>query len=198
MKLLIATRNYHKLAEIETLWQQPAVRLVSMKDYPGIPDVVEDGATFLANATKKAVTLAEASGLWALADDSGLEVAALDGAPGVYSARFAGEPADDEANIRKLLQMLGPGMPRRAWFRCVIVLATPEGDTDWVEGRCEGQIAAAPRGDHGFGYDPVFIPDGHVRTFSELGPAVKNAISHRAVALRLACEKWATRLRAGV
>jgi XTP/dITP diphosphohydrolase len=198
MKLLIATRNYHKLAEIEALWQQPAVQLVSMKDYPGIPDVVEDGDTFLANATKKAVTLAKASGLWALADDSGLEVAALDGAPGVYSARFAGEPADDDANIRMLLQMLGPGMTRRAWFRCVIVLATPEGDTDWVEGRCEGQIAAAPRGTHGFGYDPVFIPEGHARTFSELGPAVKNTISHRSVALRLACEKWATRLRAGV
>jgi len=198
MKLLIATRNYHKLAEIETLWQEPAVQLVSMRDYPQIPDVVEDGSTFLANAAKKAVTLARASGLWALADDSGLEVAALGNAPGVYSARFAGEPANDAANMQKLLQMLKPGMTRRAWFRCVIVLAKPEGDSDWVEGRCEGQIAEAPRGSHGFGYDPVFIPDGHDRTFAELGPAVKNAISHRSIALRLACEKWATRFRAGV
>ena len=169
-----------------------------MKDYPWIPDVVEDGATFLANATKKAVTLAKASGLWALADDSGLEVAALGGAPGVCSARFAGEPADDAANIQKLLQMLDPAKMRRAWFRCVIVLATPEGDSDWVEGRCEGQIAAAARGRHGFGYDPVFIPDGYTRTFAELGPAVKNVISHRSIALQLACEKWAPRLRSCV
>ncbi len=194
MKLLVATHNSHKLDEILAILARPGLVLVSMRDIPDLPEVEEDGATFDANARKKAVTLARATGLWALGDDSGLEVAALGGEPGVYSARYAGEPVNYSANNTKLLTRLSGQTDRRARFRCVLALADPAGNCRTVEGRCEGRIAEAPRGANGFGYDPLFIPDGYRGTFAELAPEVKNRISHRAVALREAERAWGKEL----
>jgi XTP/dITP diphosphohydrolase len=196
MKLLIATRNSHKLEEIRALFAAAGLELASALDFPELPDVVEDGATLEANAVKKAVSLALATGWWSLADDSGLEVEALGGAPGVYSARYAGEPPDDQANNRKLLAALDGRTDRSARFRCVIALSTPEGRAQYVEGVCRGGIVTAPRGTAGFGYDPLFVPDGHQRTFAELTADEKNRISHRGRALAKAREQWSAILEA--
>ena len=190
MKLVIATRNRHKLDEIRAILHQPSLEIVSAFDFPDIPDVVEDGATFEANAVKKAVTLATATGCWALADDSGLEVDALSGEPGVYSARYAGEPVSYKANNEKLLANLETVGDRTARFRCVIALSSPSGAARTVEGSVEGTIGFEERGTGGFGYDPVFIPEGHTLTFAELEPEAKHAISHRGRALRVAAERW--------
>jgi len=190
MKLVIATRNKHKLEEIRTIFRVPGLEIVSALDFPDVPDVVEDGKTFEVNAKKKAVTLARATGLWALADDSGLEVDALNGAPGVYSARYAGEPVSYPANNRKLLKELESVTSRRARFRCVIALASPSGKARTVDGRCEGEVIREERGTQGFGYDPVFVPDGYAQTFAEMDAAIKNSISHRGSALRKAAEAW--------
>jgi XTP/dITP diphosphohydrolase len=190
MQLLIATRNAHKLDEIRSILQLPGVEIVGADDVPGLPEVVEDGDTFEANAAKKAVELAAASGLLTLADDSGLEVDALDKAPGVYSARYAGEPSDDAANNRKLLAALDGVAARTARFRCAMALATPDGRYETVDGRCEGRIELAPRGAEGFGYDPLFVPDGFDQTFAELDAASKNRISHRGAALAAAKSTW--------
>lgn len=195
MKLVIATRNKHKLEEIRVVWagvgcRVSGVELVSALDFPGIPDVVEDGETFEANAVKKAVSLAAATGLWSLADDSGLEVDALGGAPGVYSARYAGEPVSYPANNRKLLEELKHTKDREARFRCVIALSSPGGQARTVEGRCEGVIAHEERGKQGFGYDPLFVPEGFTKTFAEMDGESKNAISHRGRALKNAMEAW--------
>lgn len=195
MKLVIATRNRHKLEEIRQIFHVPGLDVVSALDFPEVPDVVEDGATFEANAVKKATTLARATGLWALADDSGLEVDTLGGAPGVYSARYAGEPVSYPANNEKLLRELELAQDRRARFRCVIALASPSGEARTVEGRCEGAVARAPRGRGGFGYDPVFVPEGHAQTFSEMEASAKNAISHRGRALQRAAEEWGLMLK---
>lgn len=190
MKLLIATRNAHKLREIREIFDIPGLEIVSALDYPEIPDVVEDGETLEANAIKKAVTLARATGLWSMADDTGLEVAALNGEPGVYSARYAGEDARYADNNRKLLDALNGTTDRSAQFRCVIALADPSGDAQTVEGICRGRIADAVRGDGGFGYDPLFVPDGFDRTFAELSAEEKNRISHRGRALEKAHHAW--------
>lgn len=190
MQLVIATRNRHKLDEIRAILGSPGLQLSSALDHPEVPDVVEDGDTFEANAIKKAVALHRATGAWALADDSGLEVDALGGEPGVRSARYAGEPVDHAANIAKLLAALRGVADRTARFRCVIALAGPGFPPSTVEGRCEGVITAAPRGTGGFGYDPVFVPEGHARTFGELDAALKNGISHRARALAAARARW--------
>lgn len=194
MKLLIATRNPHKLEEIQQIFDLPGLDIVSALDYPQIPEVVEDGLTLEANAVKKAVTLAVATGLWALADDSGLEVEALDGAPGVYSARYAGEPPDYAANNQKLLAELDGVTDRAAQFRCVIALSEPSGRAQYVEGVCKGTIAGGLRGSNGFGYDPLFVPDGYTETFAELPSDEKNRISHRGRALAQARMTWATNL----
>jgi XTP/dITP diphosphohydrolase len=194
MKLLIATNNAGKLRELRALLDAPGLELVGLRDVPGAPGVEEDGATFEANASKKAATLARFSGLWTLADDSGLEVDALGGQPGVYSARYAGAGSTDDANNRKLLAALAGEPNRRARFRCVLALASPDGATRCVAGACEGVITPAPRGDSGFGYDPVFQPDGHARTFAELPVEVKNRISHRARALAEAKSAWGSLL----
>ena len=183
-----ATRNDHKLREIREILSIPGLALVGAVDVPGLPDVEEDGATFEANARKKAVELARLAGMWTLADDSGLEVDALGGAPGVFSARYAGEPVDYAANNRKLLRALDGAADRRGRFRCVIALSDAAGTCECVEGACPGAIAAAPRGTHGFGYDPVFVPDGFTETFAELPSATKNRLSHRANALKHAVE----------
>lgn len=190
MKLLIATRNAFKLEEIRSILTRPSLELVSLNDYQGLQEVVENGATFEANAIKKAVTLALAVKLWTMADDSGLEVDALDGTPGVYSARYAGEPVNYEANNRKLLKELENVTNRKACFRCVVALSNPAGQSQIVEGKCAGQIVGSPRGNNGFGYDPVFIPDGWNQTFAEMGSDIKNRISHRAAALNLALRVW--------
>jgi XTP/dITP diphosphohydrolase len=161
-----------------------------MHDYPNLPDVEEDGVTFEANACKKARVLALETGLWALADDSGLEVEILGGVPGVYSARYAGEPVSYPANNRKLLDALRGAQDRRARFRTVIALARPAGACRTVEGCCTGHIALEERGSNGFGYDPLFVPDGYAQTFAEMGNDLKNTISHRAAALRNAWGAW--------
>lgn len=192
-RLVLATNNPGKIEEIREILGRAQVEVVSCAAFPGVPGVVEDGATFEENAIKKAVAVARATREVALADDSGLEVDALGGMPGVRSARFAGDElprgvARDRANVEKLLSMLeGVHEARRtARFRCVVAIADPEGRVDTVEGVCGGRIAARPSGSSGFGYDPVFIPDGHDATFAELGPRVKNQVSHRARALRAA------------
>lgn len=197
MKLLVATRNRHKLAEIRAILGSEGLELVSPDEVGRLPLVEENAATFEGNARCKAVTLAVASGLWALADDSGLEVDALQGAPGVRSARYAGAQADDAANNAKLLNALRGTTDRRARFRCVLVLAAPDGRTWSVRGVCEGWILKAPRGRQGFGYDPLFVPCGHEATFAELPAEVKNAISHRASALQQALAAWGTTLFKG-
>ncbi len=190
MKCLIATRNPHKLEEIQQIFALPGLTLLSTADFDDLPEVIEDGATLEANAIKKAVTLALASGCVTLGDDTGLEVAALDGAPGVYSARYAGEDCNYAANNEKLLRELDGADDRSAQFRCVIALAYPSGRAQYVEGICRGHIAEAPRGDNGFGYDPLFVPEGYQQTFAELSASEKNAISHRGRALELAATRW--------
>jgi len=190
MRLLVATRNAHKLEEIRAIFSMSDLKLCSAADFPELPEVVEDGDTFEANSIKKAVTMAKASGIWTMADDSGLEVDVLNGQPGVHSARYAGEPVSYEANNRKLLAELGNEKNRAARFRCVIALSDPDGNVKTVEGKCEGAIAHSERGAGGFGYDPLFVPEGHEQTFSEMDPAAKNAISHRGVALARAAKEW--------
>jgi XTP/dITP diphosphohydrolase len=202
--LIIATRNRHKVGEIRAVLGEE-YRYLTLSELPTAPEVVEDGATFADNARKKAVELAawladshnELAGdrSFVIADDSGLEVDALDGAPGVHSARFAAEEtgvtgnAPDNANNTRLLRLLAdiPPAKRTARFRCVIAVArVPDASPDAVslhEGSCEGHILEAARGTAGFGYDPLFQPDGYEQTFAELGEAVKNRISHRARAL---------------
>jgi XTP/dITP diphosphohydrolase len=195
MKLVIATRNAHKLEEIKAIFDFEGLEVSSAFDYPEIPDVVEDGDTFEANAVKKAVEIAQATGCWAMADDSGLEVDALGGAPGVYSARYAGEPCCYDANNEKLLRELAGCNNRLARFRSVIALSDPEGNVQTVDGNCSGMILEELRGSNGFGYDPLFVPEGCGQTFAELSSEVKNSISHRARALEKARQAWAGRLR---
>jgi XTP/dITP diphosphohydrolase len=191
MKLLVATRNKHKLEEIRQLFSVPGLTMLAADEVHGIPaDVVEDADTFEGNALKKARELGMASGLWTLADDSGLEVDALNNAPGVYSARFAGEPCSYTANNTKLLRELNGISNRRARFRCVIALHAPDGRAWTVEGRCEGWICEASHGTNGFGYDPLFVPDGYSQTFAELDTITKNSLSHRGHALRKAAVEW--------
>ncbi|MBU4365635.1 MAG: RdgB/HAM1 family non-canonical purine NTP pyrophosphatase, partial [Verrucomicrobia bacterium] len=148
------------------------------------------GRTFQANAVKKAVSLAMLTKLWTLADDSGLEVDALNGEPGVYSARFAGEPANYVANNVKLLSLLEQQAHRVARFICVVALSSPSGRAQIVEGVCQGRILRESRGEQGFGYDPLFVPDNYEQTFAQMDAALKNQISHRAMALKRAMQTW--------
>ena len=189
MKLVLATRNLGKVQELsELLSDQSTIEVLSIKDFPKAPEVLEDGETYQDNAMKKAVHIAKYSGIRALADDSGLEVDALGGAPGVHSARYAGSDASDAERIAKLLAATRdvPDDERTARFKCAVAVAEPNGRADVVMGVCDGKIIREPRGTQGFGYDPVFVPHGYDQTFAELGEKVKNHISHRAKALRLA------------
>ena len=189
MKLVLATQNQGKVREIgEILQDQNGVELLSLRNYPDAPDVVEDGKTYEENAIKKAATLAEYTGHLTIADDSGLEVDALDGAPGVHSARYAGENASDQDCIVKLLDALQniPDDRRSARFICAMAIAAPLAQVRVVRGGCEGRIIRAPCGASGFGYDPVFVPTGYDKTFAELGDEIKNQVSHRAKALGMA------------
>lgn len=182
LKLLVSTRNRHKLREITAIMEPLGVDLVSLDAFPDAPEVDEDQDTLEGNAAKKAQELFDYSGLPTIADDTGLEVAALGGAPGVRSARFAGEDADDAANRALLLRQLRNADDRRAHFRTVIALATDVG-TWFFEGVCRGVITHEERGDGGFGYDPIFLPNGHDDTFAEMSDETKNSISHRSRAL---------------
>lgn len=186
MRLLIATGNPGKLREIEQLLSGCEIELLSLQQLDNPPEIVEDGATFADNAVKKAKQMAAFSGLVTLADDSGLAVAALAGAPGVHSARYAGEPADDRANNAKLLTELEsiPAGQRQAAFHCVMALAWPDGRWRTFNGCIEGLLLREERGAGGFGYDPLFLVPEYGQTTAELPPAIKNRISHRGQALK--------------
>ena len=178
-KLVIATHNPGKLKEIAELLAVYDVEAVSAGDL-GLPEPEETGVTFAANAVLQAEAAAQASGLPALADDSGFCVGALDGRPGVQSARWAGPSRDFAAAMRKVRQEVGDNPDRRAWFVCALAYAEPGKATRVFEGRIDGELIFPPRGTRGFGYDPVFMPAGQVVTFGEMDPARKNAMSHRA------------------
>jgi len=186
MELVIATTNQGKLKEIREILKGLDVKVKSLADYPGCPDVTEDGETFRENALKKAREVAAHTGRLTLADDSGLMVDALDGAPGVYSARFAGNGADDIKNNKKLLKMLKdtPDKERGAKFVCVLALVGPDGVEKVLKGVVKGRIAHGMRGARGFGYDPLFYYAPARMTFAEMGPEEKNKVSHRAKALK--------------
>lgn len=200
MRIVVATRNRGKLEELSGMLSPMGVEVKSMDDYPHIPDVLEDGKTFEENAIKKARAVAEATGEIALADDSGLEVDLLGGAPGVYSARFAGEERDDRANNEKLLRLLAgaPREKRGAAFRCVVALAQPGGWVFTTEGACRGVIGDRPEGEGGFGYDPLFIVPELGKTFAQLDMETKNSISHRGKAFALAREIIAGLIKPGI
>ena len=179
-RLVVASHNPGKVDEIGDLIAPFGVATVSAGAL-GLPEPEETGATFAANAELKALAAAQRSGLPALADDSGLVVPALDGAPGIYSARWAGPDRDFSAAMARVIDALGDG-DRSAHFACVLCLAWPDGHVESFEGRVAGRLIWPPRGDRGFGYDPIFVATGHDITFGEMEPAAKHAISHRAAA----------------
>jgi len=187
-RVVLATRNPHKVVELRRILDASgvAVELVGLDAYPDAPDVAETGETFAENAILKAVSAARATGLPAVADDSGLCVDALGGMPGVLSARWFGRHGDDRANLDLLLGQLAevPDSRRGASFVCAAALALPDGRTEVVEGRVHGVLTREGRGANGFGYDPVFQPEGESRTTAEMSPDDKDAISHRGRAFR--------------
>lgn len=183
--IVIATANAHKVEEYKALIADDSIEMQSLRDYPGFPEVEENGKTFQENAAIKAVAASKYCDAPAFADDSGLEVFALNGEPGIYSARYA--PTDPE-RIAKLLKNLEGKEDRSARFVCVIAIAFNGEVIETFEGEIRGKIAFEPKGENGFGYDPVFIPDGETRTFAELSSEEKNRISHRANAFRKAAE----------
>ncbi|MDL1972903.1 MAG: XTP/dITP diphosphatase [Deltaproteobacteria bacterium] len=186
MQIVLATRNRGKIREIKYILSDLPIEIKSLLDFPNIPEIEEKGNTFEENALIKAKTVAKLTGLPALADDSGLAVDCLNGAPGVYSARYAGEGADDKKNNEKLLREL-EGIPlerRGAAFVCVIALCIPKGNCYIEEGKCKGVISLSPRGSYGFGYDPIFFLPDYGKTMAELPLEVKNQISHRYKALK--------------
>lgn len=188
--LVIATRNPGKTSEIREILKGYPVDIRNLDDFGPIPEVAEDGDTFEENAYKKAAFAARVLGFPALADDSGLCVAALNGQPGVHSARFAGPKADDAQRCRLLLEKLKNAADRRAAFECVISIAIPTGQALTYEGRCEGMIAEKPAGISGFGYDPVFFYPPAGKTFAQMPPEEKNRVSHRGIALAELCREF--------
>jgi len=184
LRIVVATKNKKKLEEIREILAGMDVELRSLADYPGAPDVIEDGTTFRANAAKKAIEMAAFTGEVTMGEDSGLCVEALHGAPGVYSARFAGKDKDDGRNNRKLLRLLKGKKNRKAYYVCAVALADPRGLIGTVEGKCSGVIGLEPRGSAGFGYDPVFVIPRYKKSFAELGTGIKHAMSHRFRALK--------------
>jgi XTP/dITP diphosphohydrolase len=186
-RLLLATRNAHKTREIQEILEAE-FELRDLTAYPEISEIVENGKSFEENAKLKAIAVSKELPALIIADDSGLEVEALGGAPGIYSARYAGKNATDEQNVKKLLSELTRAgvktRQRKARFRCVIVLARSGKLFDTFNGAVEGTIADSPSGSRGFGYDPIFVPSGFEQTFAELPAEVKNRISHRAKAIR--------------
>jgi XTP/dITP diphosphohydrolase len=185
-KVIVATGNMGKLREIREICRGLPFELTSLADhFNPVPYIPEDGSTFLENAQQKARWVYERTNMWSLADDSGLEVDFLNGGPGVHSARYAGEHASDRERLEKLLVACAecPQEKRCARFRCVVIFKFGENDEITGEGTCEGLIGFLPKGTDGFGYDPVFIPNGYDRTFAELDASEKNNISHRGKAL---------------
>lgn len=201
--VVLASGNAKKIAELRPLLAPLGVELIGLKDLEshGLPDVgeiIEDGDTFAANAAIKARQAAARTGLLAIGEDSGICIDALEGRPGVYSARYAGEPCDDAANNAKMLAELDgiPDAKRGAGYVCHITLATPAGDlVAEATGTCRGRIGHEPRGEHGFGYDPYFVIPEYHKTFAQLGPTVKKALSHRGRALASFLPKMAAALR---
>jgi XTP/dITP diphosphohydrolase len=185
VKLVLATRNPDKLAELVFLLQDLELDLITLSQVAPELHTVEDGKNLEENARKKAVEATRATGLISLAEDTGLEIEHLDGAPGRFAARFAGEKVTYDDNVQKVLKLM-QGVPeekRRAQFRCICAVALPDERIELFEGICTGRIATAAAGERGFGYDPIFIPDGFDRTFAQLGIEVKNRTSHRAHAV---------------
>ncbi|MBN1621583.1 MAG: XTP/dITP diphosphatase [Endomicrobiales bacterium] len=187
-EIVLATRNKHKVREITEILGSTSIKVLSLSDFKKIPEVVEDGSTLEENAVKKARVIALRLKRWTLADDTGLEVSYLNGAPGVYSARFAGPGCSYEDNNKKLLELLEglPAEKRKAKFRCVIALSDPKGKARTAEGSVTGVIAERTRGRNGFGYDPLFFIPRYKKTFAELDSGTKNRISHRGKALKKA------------
>jgi XTP/dITP diphosphohydrolase len=187
-ELVLATRNPGKVAELRVILAAAGldVRLRCAADFPALPDVAETGTSFAANALLKAHAVARGTGLPAVADDSGLCVDVMAGMPGIFSARWSGRHGDDAANLRLLLAQLAevPAGHRGAHFACAAAAALPDGRERVVEGRLDGRVISEPRGCGGFGYDPIFVPEGESRTTAELSPAEKNALSHRGRAFR--------------
>jgi XTP/dITP diphosphohydrolase len=187
-RVVLASRNLKKINELRRILAVavPQIEVVGLDEVPAYPETVEDGATFAENALLKARDAAHVSGLPAIADDSGLTVDALNGMPGVLSARWAGRAKDDEANLRLVLEQVAdvPDTRLGAAFVCAAALVLPDGSTQVVEGRMEGALIRQPRGSNGFGYDPIFLPSGSVLTSAEMSPADKDAISHRGKAFR--------------
>jgi XTP/dITP diphosphohydrolase len=188
--IVLATGNKNKVREMKALLTDMPVRVLSLADFPDMPEVPETGDTFAENARIKAEAVASATGKIAVADDSGLEVDALGGQPGIYSNRFAGPGASDRDKYMRILELLGdlPTDKRSARFRAAVAIAVPGEETIVVEGKCEGVIALAPHGENGFGYDPIFYLPELGKTMAELQPAEKNAVSHRGKAVRAAKE----------
>lgn len=188
MRIVLATGNSHKIGEILKIWGKVPFEVLSLRDFPDLKPAREDGKTFEENALRKAREVARQTGCIAISDDSGIEVEGLEGAPGVLSARYGGEGATDKENNRKLLNDLKtlpldhPG--RKARFRCVAALVDPDGFETTAEGIVEGRILPAPRGQNGFGYDPLFLLPDRGKTTAELDPDEKNAVSHRGEAFR--------------
>lgn len=205
-RLVLATRNRHKVAELRSILTGPGGALpgldpaavVGADAFPEVPDTIEDGVTFAANALRKARELAAATGLVAVADDSGLAVDVLGGAPGIFSARWSGRHGDDRANLDLLLAQLRdvPDLHRGAGFVCAAALVTPQGQEVVCEGTLRGTLLRAPRGQGGFGYDPILLPAGEIRSAAELSPAEKNRISHRGQAFRALAPEIARALSA--
>jgi XTP/dITP diphosphohydrolase len=187
-ELVIATRNRKKLKELKRLLKGTQIKVLGLDYFSGLPKVKEDKATFKANAKKKALEISRRIDKLVIADDSGLEVPALDNRPGVNSARYAGASQDDKKNIAKLLRQMGGlrGARRKARFICVICVSKGRKVIGIVEGRVYGRITQKPKGKSGFGYDPVFIPTDFDKTFAQLGPRIKDRISHRSIALKKA------------
>lgn len=198
MNIVIASKNKRKIEEIKRILEKeyrkdrsgkrelPHLNIFTLNDFPGCPEIVEDEKTFEGNAIKKALTVANYTDMTALADDSGLEVYALGNAPGVLSARYAGENTDDKRNVEKLLYEMYSYTDdkRKARFVCSVALVLPDGKTNTFHGYIEGSIGTESKGRSGFGYDPVFYPEGYTKTFSEMDEVEKDAISHRGMALR--------------
>lgn len=187
MTVVLATKNKKKVEELRRMFSGFNVKFLSLEEFPECPDVEEDGKTFRANALKKALAVSKFTGYPALADDSGLEVRALDGAPGVFSARYAGDKAKDSENVKKLLLEMRPfdgSMGREARFVCCIAFATTEGKYKTFTGSVRGIIGEKQKGFNGFGYDPVFYPEGHDKTFAEMTDHEKDRLSHRGLAMK--------------
>ncbi|OGD15434.1 non-canonical purine NTP pyrophosphatase, RdgB/HAM1 family [Candidatus Atribacteria bacterium RBG_19FT_COMBO_35_14] len=183
LEILIATNNLGKVKEIKDILDSPEIKILTMKDFPHLPKIVEDGKTYQENAFKKASKISEYSGKICLADDSGLEIDYLKGKPGLYSSRWG---SSDEERINKVLKLLENVLPnkRKAKFVCAAMLVFPDGKIYSVKEECKGSIEFKPKGEHGFGYDPIFLVPEYNKTFAELGYKIKNQISHRGKAMR--------------